>query len=123
MLTLTVGSVKYLAASLITSARNCSGVRPAACISLSTVSDTLPSGLTGTSLLDDCSSFQKITSSTSSGPITYPGGGVMPLVAGGAAAAAVDTGAGAPVGATVWPWAGSATSNPKSAMALLSENV
>src|SRR6187549_1603997 len=77
-LTRIVGSVWYFSYAVVRTLRNSSTVSPAASISFTSGSDTLPSGRTTTSE-DRSLSFQTPTTSTSSGPMVYPGGGVGAL--------------------------------------------
>src|SRR5262245_8231813 len=91
--TATLGSSMYRLDSSLRRSRSCSGVSPAAWMSFKSGSEIRPSGRTDTSV-DMSLSFQYTTDRTSSGPMTYPGGGVTPaggvtLAAGAALAAAV----------------------------------
>src|SRR4029453_5350603 len=63
----------YFDAAFSRAALSCSGVSPAACTSLSSGMEILPSGLTTTSA-ESCVSDQKRIERRSPAPMTYPGG-------------------------------------------------
>src|SRR4051812_42407581 len=73
--TVAFGSAMNFAAACTNCARSCSGVDPATLMSFSSGKEILPPGRTTTSA-DMSLSRQKTIDSTSSGPMTYPGGSV-----------------------------------------------
>src|SRR4029078_9393064 len=76
--TVTAGSSMNLFAAVVNATRSCSGVNPDACISLSNGSEILPSGRTATSWVISLSR-QTPMLKTSSGRMTWAGGGSTPL--------------------------------------------